>query len=76
MPDLRSWSRHANLQRRRKILRVSAELAAAFQPGDALAAVGESEQLLHIPAAERKLATAAIALPSMPLPRWARCVTT
>lgn len=43
-----------------KVLRVSAELAAAFQPGDSLAAVGESEQLLHIPAAERELATTAV----------------
>ncbi|MCB0060655.1 MAG: aldehyde dehydrogenase family protein, partial [Caldilineaceae bacterium] len=43
-----------------KVLRVSAELAAAFQPGDALAAVGEREQLLHIPAAERELATNAV----------------
>ncbi|MCB0123838.1 MAG: aldehyde dehydrogenase family protein, partial [Caldilineaceae bacterium] len=43
-----------------KVLRVSAELAAAFQPGDSLAAVAESGQLLHIPAAERQLATAAV----------------
>lgn len=43
-----------------KVLRVSAELAAAFQPGDSLVAVAESEQLLHIPADERNLATAAV----------------
>jgi glutamate-5-semialdehyde dehydrogenase len=43
-----------------QILRVSAELAAAFQPGDALAAVAESGQLLHIPAVERTRATAAV----------------
>ncbi len=43
-----------------RILRVSAPLAAAFQPGDTLAAVAKNEQLLHIPAAERTLATAAV----------------
>ena len=43
-----------------KVYRVSAALAAAFQPGDALAAVTESGQLLHIPAAECALATAAV----------------
>ncbi len=43
-----------------KIIRVSAEIAAAFQPGDVLAAVAEPEQLLHIPAAEQQLATAAV----------------
>jgi glutamate-5-semialdehyde dehydrogenase len=43
-----------------KVLRVSAEVAAAFQPDDTLVAVAESEQLLHIPAAERALSTAAV----------------
>ena len=43
-----------------KVLRVSPELAAAFQPGDTIAAVAESGQLLHIPAAEQALATAAV----------------
>lgn len=43
-----------------QVLRVSPELAAAFQPGDTIAAVAESGQLLHIPAAERALATAAV----------------
>jgi len=43
-----------------QIVRVSAALAAAFQPGDRLAAVAESEALLHIPAAESALATAAV----------------
>jgi len=43
-----------------KVLRVSAALAAAFEPGDSLVAVAESEQLLHIPATERELATAAV----------------
>ena len=43
-----------------KVLRVSPALAAAFQPGDTIAAVAESGQLLHIPAAEQALATAAV----------------
>ncbi len=43
-----------------RILRVSEALAAAFQPGDRLAAVAESGQLLHIPAAEAHRAAAAV----------------
>lgn len=43
-----------------KVLHISPELAAAFQPGDTIAAVAESGQLLHIAAGERTLATAAV----------------
>lgn len=43
-----------------QIMHVSAELAAAFQPGDRLAAVAETGQLLHIPAKEQAIATAAV----------------
>ncbi|MEZ4710266.1 MAG: aldehyde dehydrogenase family protein [Caldilineaceae bacterium] len=43
-----------------QIMHVSAELAAAFLPGDRLAAVAETGQLLHIPAREQEIATTAV----------------
>ncbi len=48
-----------------QVLRVSAELAARFQPGDTLAAVAQTGELLCIPAAEKRIATDAVT----------RCVT-
>lgn len=44
-----------------QVLRVSAALAARFQPGDRLAVVAHSGELLHIPAAEKQLAAEAVA---------------
>ena len=43
-----------------RFVRVSADLAAAFRPGDALAVVPETGEVLHIPCGERRLATGAI----------------
>ena len=43
-----------------QVIRVSTELAARFQPGDSLAVVAHSGELLRIPAAEKQLATAAV----------------
>ena len=43
-----------------QVIRVTAELAARFQPGDTLAAVAHSGELLRIPAAEKQIATAAV----------------
>ncbi|MBX3011207.1 MAG: aldehyde dehydrogenase family protein [Caldilineaceae bacterium] len=43
-----------------QVVRVSAELAARFQPGDRLAVVPHSGELLRIPAAEKQLAYAAV----------------
>ena len=43
-----------------QIMHVSAELAAAFRPGDRLAAVAETGELLHIPAKEQEIATNAV----------------
>ena len=43
-----------------QVIRVSAELAARFQPGDSLAVVAHSGELLRIPAAEKQIATAAV----------------
>lgn len=48
-----------------QVLRVTEELAARFQPGDTLAAVAHSGELLCIPAAEKQIATTAVT----------RCVT-
>ncbi|MEZ4861796.1 MAG: aldehyde dehydrogenase family protein [Caldilineaceae bacterium] len=42
------------------MVRISAKLAAEFQPGDTLAGVPGSGKLLRIPAAEKELATAAV----------------
>ena len=41
-------------------VRVSEELAEAFQPGDALAVAPKTGQLLHIPAKEQEIATDAV----------------
>ena len=43
-----------------QVIRVSPALAARFQPGDSLAAVAHSGELLCIPAAEKRIATAAV----------------
>jgi glutamate-5-semialdehyde dehydrogenase len=43
-----------------RFVTVSAELAAAFEPGDRIVVVGESGDLLHIPAAEQEIAAAAV----------------
>ncbi len=43
-----------------QVIRVSAELAARFQPGDTLAAVAHTGELLCIPAAEKRIATEAV----------------
>lgn len=43
-----------------KVTRVSAELAAAFRPGDRLLVVAESGDLLHIPLSEQEIASAAV----------------
>ena len=48
-----------------QVIRVTEELAARFQPGDTLAAVAHSGELLCIPAAEKQIATTAVT----------RCVT-
>ena len=43
-----------------KLTRVTADLAEAFKPGDRLVVVQQTGSLLHIPAAEAKVATAAV----------------
>jgi len=43
-----------------QVIRVSAELAARFQPGDSLAVVAHSGELLRIPAVEKQIATTAV----------------
>ena len=43
-----------------QVIRVTEELAARFQPGDSLAVVAHSGELLRIPAAEKQLATNAV----------------
>lgn len=43
-----------------QVIRVTAELAARFQPGDTLAAVAHTGELLRIPAVEKQIATAAV----------------
>lgn len=43
-----------------RIVRVSDELAAAFEPGDALLVAGEDGALLHVPAADRAAARTAV----------------
>lgn len=43
-----------------QVLRVTEELAARFQPGDTLAAVAHSGELLRIPAAEKQIAATAV----------------
>ncbi len=43
-----------------RVSRVSAELAAAFQPGDRLVVVQSTGDLLHVPAADHALAAAAV----------------
>ncbi|MDA0345792.1 MAG: aldehyde dehydrogenase family protein [Verrucomicrobia bacterium] len=43
-----------------KWVRVDETLAAAFQPGDSLAVSSQTSQLLHIPAAEQKIASQAV----------------
>ncbi len=43
-----------------RVTYVTEELAAAFTPGDALIVVQETGELLHVPAAERAIATAAV----------------
>lgn len=43
-----------------RVLRVSPELAASFQPGDSLVVLDATGQVLHIPAAERSRADAAV----------------
>lgn len=43
-------------------VRVTEELADAFQPGDALAVAPKTGQLLHIPAREQQIATDAVSL--------------
>lgn len=42
------------------MIRVSEEVAARFQPGDSLAVVAHSGELLRIPAAEKQIATEAV----------------
>ena len=43
-----------------KFVRVSAELAAAFQPGDQVRIIEQTGELLHVPAAELAIARAAV----------------
>jgi len=43
-----------------RIIAVSADLAARFQPGDSLAGIAETGEILHIPAAEASLAFVAV----------------
>ncbi|MEM8620622.1 MAG: aldehyde dehydrogenase family protein [Actinomycetota bacterium] len=43
-----------------QVLTVDAELASAFQPGDALIAVAETQRLLHIPATQRAIVDRAV----------------
>lgn len=43
-----------------RTISVSEKLAAEFRPGDSLAVVEKTEQILHIPLGERKLAEAAV----------------
>ena len=43
-----------------KLVRVSAELAAAFQPGDQVRIIEQTGELLHVPAAELAIARAAV----------------
>lgn len=43
-----------------QVIRVTEELATRFQPGDSLAVVAHSGELLRIPAAEKQLAAAAV----------------
>lgn len=45
---------------RNRTLTVDEKLAAAFQPGDSLAVVEKTEQILHIPASEQKVADDAV----------------
>lgn len=44
-----------------RVLRVPDDIADRFVPGDALLVVQETEELLHVPAAERAVAAAAVA---------------
>lgn len=44
-----------------RVVRVTAALAAAFQPGDRLVVVGDTGDLLHVPAAEQARVDAAVA---------------
>jgi glutamate-5-semialdehyde dehydrogenase len=43
-----------------RIIEVSADLASRFQPGDALAGIAETGEILHIPAVEASLAFDAV----------------